>query len=221
MYIRYFSLAVASLAFILCFWSCKQTKEEKTQAEKEIQKDSTEIEEIWDIPAEVDNRPLNVKVDSLRGSVEAAYKEMTENESQKFAALRSMLENTRFIKGFKYAEEVSKIRKALEETEKLRFSRETLSDGARMSAYDKKTEELIAMVQALYELTNQFEGNVSASKAAAEVISRDQDDFFFRKNYSKAVREYNELISKNRSEIEKLGEKYNGLRAEKDFQYAD
>jgi hypothetical protein len=213
-------LPCAFLCSSIFFFSCnKEVK--KDEAANETPQDSVAKEEKWDIPREVDNRPLNVRLDALSDSINRSINEAIENDNQKFNAVKAVLENSKLIKGFKHTEEVMKLKKIAEEAEKLRYTRQSISAGESIVAYDKKTEEMLNLLKAIYESSNQFDGNLSASRAAAEAISRDQDDFFYRKNYAKFVREYNELLEKNASEIQKLDEKYRNLKPEKDFVYIE
>jgi hypothetical protein len=211
-------LPCALLCFL--FFSCSENAKKK-EITSETSQDSVAKEEKWDIPAEVDNRPLNVRLDALTDSINRCINEAVENDNQKFSAIKAVLDNSKMIKGFKHTEDVLKLKKIAEEAEKLRYSRQSIAAGESIVAYDKKTEEMLNLLKAIYESSNQFDGNLSASRAAAEAISRDQDDFFYRKNYAKFVREFNELLEKNASEIQKLDEKYRNLKPEKDFVYQE
>lgn len=211
-----------SIAAPLLFTACQQNVKTEENVVTEV-KDETTPEDTtsWELPKEVDNRPLNVKIDALADSVDRSFKNILKNESDKFSAIKSVLDNVKLIKGFTQFAAVSKIQIALKETEKLRITKDGITDGVRMTQYDKKTEELIKLLQSLYDASNQFEGNSSAVNGANEAFKSDQNDLFVRKEYSKFVRDYNDLLNNNKEAIKNLGEKYQKLTPAQDFKYAD
>lgn len=135
----------------------------------------------------------------LNNSVDSAWHEVIQLDSQKFANIKRLIEEISYCK--KYDEKgVAKALKLTAEVSAMQYTQANLSDSL-ITVYDTKTDELIRFVRNLKGNTAEITQHPLADQLENEITEADNQLVNYRSRYDVLANEFNSFLDKNKEAI--------------------
>jgi hypothetical protein len=198
----------------------KSTNSENSTTENQINdsvRKAQEEEALWKkAEAEAEQVPLPDKVNALTDSANIAWLMLTKTDERKFKAIHELLDYTKKFKKYNKAQ-FDSVKLALKQTESLRYDENNVSDKNRIDDYNMALEQLMDVLFRFVEVTPDFQKYKYCGELQTTIKMYDDQDFNLRMKYNSFARDYNEILTKRKDELQKLGEKYAKLETMKTF----
>ncbi|SFF38153.1 hypothetical protein [Thermoflexibacter ruber] len=196
------------------FVACENKKKTSSQTQ-----DSTQIadEDPWaNVELEDENDPfrgltLDKKLDAILDSIDIQWYAWNKNDDERNANIGVFIQElAKLPKHNKAALDSVKMlhQRALE----LKLTQANLSDSKRIDDYDANTELLMAKLTSLMQNTPQIEKCKPCRNLFSQIKNADENEFILRKTYDDNVFILNEVLTKEKNNIEKLGDKYKSIK---------
>jgi hypothetical protein len=206
--------ALLLLLSSFCFFACENKKKATSNAQ-----DSTQIpeEDPWanvDLEDETDpfsGLTLDKKLDAILDSIDIQWYAWNKNDDERNANIGIFIQElAKLPKHNKATLDSAKVlhQKALE----LKLTQANLSESKRIDDYDANTELLMAKLNSLMQNTPQIEKCKPCGSLFSQIKNADENEFMLRKTYDDNVFILNEVLSKEKNNIEKLGDKYKNIK---------
>lgn len=216
----YYSLCSAVFfAFVMA--SCKNSTQKDTETQEEVEE--TEDETLWDgVPLEEkDTRSLKLRFDEKIDLVNISWKNMLAADDEKIRHSQKIVSELNKIPKFKQQKLAKIVMDLVSEIENSRYDRQSMTDAQHMNEYDKTLDELIAAVQKLKKKSKKFDNCEVCKYEYKWLMENNQNDAILRSKHDSYAKAYNQMLSKNRAEIEKIAESYHNLELEPIFNYGE
>ncbi|MBC7390427.1 MAG: hypothetical protein H7329_14520 [Opitutaceae bacterium] len=196
-----------TLASLLFISSCKETKKE----EKTENKDKPKTEFPQD--------QLQVKVNQLEDSSQAAWKFMIEADDQKIAYTKRLLDEISYTPKYN----IIKHAKLVEKCAKLKAKRYDTANfsSEKIDKYDIATDSLLKEVKALVLSTPNVENYPLCSELLNDISALDNDVVMHRVKYDNWAMQFNKILADHNEELKSLGQPYDNLHPKGTFQLVE
>ena len=187
--------------------ACKETKKEE-KTEKEIE-----------TKTEVPQDQLQVKVNQLEDSSQAAWKFMTEADDQKIAYTKRLLDEISYTPKYN----VIKHAKLMERCAKLKAKRYDMVNlnSEKIDKYDIATDSLLKDVKTLVLSTPNVENYPLCSELLNDISALDNDVVIHRVKYDNWAMQYNSILKDHSEELKAMGNPYDSLKTKGTFQLVE
>ena len=204
MTVRILLFTFASLVLIC---SCKETR--KDDKPETVSKQATEA------PQE----QLQVRVNQLEDSAQAAWKFMIEADDQKIAYTKRLLDEISYTPKYN----VIKHAKLVEKCVKLKAKRYDMANfsSEKIDKYDTATDSLLKEVKALVLSTPNVENYPLCSELLNDISALDNDVVMHRVKYDNWAMKLNKILADHSEELKSLGKPYDNLQPKGTFQLVE
>ncbi len=209
-------LSYTCIALSAFNFSCDQAKNTTDQPEAE------ENDPWKNAPVEVDKRSLDTKLLAKKDSIDMLYLLMTRADSQRIADVITIVNCIKEIEGFNDTAKSEELIAVAEQADQLRYDEMTMQQANHMDIYDQSLENMLKVLDALAKGTDKFYETDACAEVHESVLKSNDQDFYYRRDYSLVVASYNQLFTENKDAImASENEKVKQLKLEADFNYGD
>jgi len=196
-----------TFASFVLICSCKETsKEDKPET---VSKQATEAPQDQ----------LQVRVNLLEDSAQAAWKFMIEADDQKIAYTKRLLDEISYTPKYN----VIKHAKLVEKCAKLKAKRYDMANfsSERIDKYDTATDSLLKEVKALVLSTPNVENYPLCSELLNDISALDNDVVMHRVKYDNWAMQLNKILADHSEELKSLCKPYDNLQPKGTFQLVE
>ena len=213
----YYSFCSA-IFFAFVMASCKSSSQTDNEGKEEI---AEEEENIWEgVPTkEEDTRPFKERFDEAIDLMDIGWKNMITSDNAKIRHSQKIVTELTKSSTFKQQKLTKVVMDLVTKIEKSRYDKQSMTDAEHMNAYDKTLDELILAVQKLKKKTKNFDEQGTCQYEYKWLMESNQQDAILRGKHDNYAKIYNEMLTSNKTEIEKLGSNYQNLEKEPVFNY--
>jgi hypothetical protein len=177
---RIFLLLILSALFLA---NCKQTR------------DSNKISN-----SKIDTTIQRLKV--IEDSISRSWNYMAKNEEDMFFNINRLLQEIEYIPGHDKVV-VDSLRKANERAKTIRYTQETMKNSALIDQYDELSTALVDNVLRFAQSVKGLEKHQVAVELMDEIPQQFQKIYLNRVHYDFHIKDYNQLLNKNKKKLEK------------------
>ncbi|WP_426492494.1 hypothetical protein [Hymenobacter sp. 102] len=148
---------------------------------------------------------VKVQLDILQDSVDARWNEMQASDDAKQRTTRQLLRELT-AQPAANRPQLARLQYANDRLPRLRYSRQTMAESARIDAYDAAQDSLLRVVYAL--VPTQTESGSVVAQLTAQIQTADTDLVSYRVRYDEAATRFNNYLQVHASELQQLGGRY-------------
>lgn len=208
---KFFLLSLLSSFF---FFACENKQKSTTDTQ-----DSTQIAEDdpWaNVDLEDESDPfrglaLDKKLDAILDSIDIQWYAWNKNDDERNANIGLLIQELAKLPKHNKAT-LDSVRVLHQRSLELKLTQANLSESKRIDEYDANTELLMGKLTSLMENTPRIEKCKLCSELFSQIKNADENEFILRKTYDDNVFILNEVLTKEKNNIEKLGDKYKNIK---------
>lgn len=155
--------------------------------------------------------PLAEQLTTLRDSLESLKRQAYASENEKINTTQLFLEEVANLMPNYDKAQWDRISALRQQVAGSIYTDATLSDLAKMEAYDQICEQMVAQMQEFAEKTPDFSKYSRARELLSDVLRANSHDFVIRKDYNTYARQLNALLESQPDEIKALGAAFSTL----------
>ncbi|MCA8830937.1 hypothetical protein [Hymenobacter pini] len=152
---------------------------------------------------------VKVQLNILQDSVDARWTEMLASDDAKLRDTRQLLRELT-AQPTANRQQLAQLQYANDRLPRLRYTRQSMAESARIDAYDTAQDSLLRVVYGL--VPNQPAPGSVLEQLTARIQTADTDLVTFRVRYDEAATRFNNYLQVHAAELEQLGGKYARLK---------
>jgi hypothetical protein len=192
---RIFLLLILSALFLA---NCKQTR------------DSNKISN-----SKIDTTIQRLKV--IEDSITQSWNYMTKNEEDMFFNINRLLQEIEYIPGHD-KDVVDSLKKAAQRAKEIRYTKESMASSELIDKYDELSTALVDNVMRFAQSVKGLEKHQVAVELMDEIPQQFQKIYLNRVHYDFHIKDYNQLLNKNKKKLEKRDPAYKNAQPKPMFQ---
>jgi hypothetical protein len=176
-------ISILILLSVLFFSGCKQTK------------DSNKISN-----AKIDSTIQKLRV--VEDSITQSWNFMSKNEEEMFFNINRLLQEIEYIPGYDKVV-VDSLKKAAQKAKDTRYTQVTMANSSLIDQYDELTNNVVSNVLRFANEVRGIEKHQVAVQLMDEIPQQFQKIYLNRVHYDFHIKDYNNILNKNKKKLEK------------------